>query len=434
MRLLTIVTPLTLLVLEVTGAAVALARGLTASDVVHTLTSNPNLLPESSRQVLEARLQEHGLSKRDDPRERPIKNDNLNAMMSAILSTIVNLDKIPPWSKVNKEENLESRLLLKKGLTNTMSLGAMKPCTGNCMITRMSTSIEWDDGRTAVVKEGAWLHHAVLLNIGPTDPVCGGPIEHLFESGNEKTEIGFGLPDGNIKSGYHVRKDDVFLLNTELMNMDDKEKWVWLQMSFDVVEGHDPAYKDGKVIWMSIGPDRCGGQVDNPFGRSNLTLSSRPIHNKFIEYSIPWKAKKGGYILGINSHMHDGGLKTDVYQNEKVLCSSIPEYTMSMSGGGMGGHSGHSGHSKRSTDSDERSERLRVRGDRIKRQEHKASLHIDHQTGCNFPTTELPIKKGDNLYLRVDYDFDKYPGMRDSNGEMEEIMGMAGTLVAFDYP
>lgn len=47
MRLLTIVTPLTLIVLEATGAAVNLARGLSQSDVIHTLTSNPNLLPES---------------------------------------------------------------------------------------------------------------------------------------------------------------------------------------------------------------------------------------------------------------------------------------------------------------------------------------------------------------------------------------------------
>lgn len=35
-----------------------------------------------------------------------------------------------------------------------MSLGAKKPCTGDCIITRLSTSIEWDDGRTAVVKDG----------------------------------------------------------------------------------------------------------------------------------------------------------------------------------------------------------------------------------------------------------------------------------------
>lgn len=144
----------------------------------------------------------------------------------------------------------------------------------------------------------------MLLNIGPTDPVCGGPIEHLFESGNERTDIEFALPGAAIKSGYHIKKDDVFLINTELMNMDDKEKWVWLQLTFDFIEGHDPAYKDGKVIWMSIGPARCGELIDNPFGRSNLTLSAKPTQSKFVEYSIPWKARRNGYILGINSHMH----------------------------------------------------------------------------------------------------------------------------------
>lgn len=235
----------------------------------------------------------------------------------------------------------------------------------------------------------AWLHHAVLLNIGPTDPVCGGPIEHLFESGNERTNISFGLPGGPIKSGYHIKKEDVFLMNTELMNMDDKEKWVWLQLSFDVIEGHEPTYKDGKVIWMSIGPARCGEQAENPFGKSNITISARPKQTQFVEHSIPWIAKKSGFILGVNTHMHDGGTQTEVYQNAKVLCSSIPAYSMSMSGG-MGGMGGHSGHSKR--------------------QQKKASLHIDHQEGCNFPGELIPLQQGDRLFLRVDYDFDKYPG------------------------
>lgn len=246
----------------------------------------------------------------------------------------------------------------------------------------------------------------MLLNIGPEDPVCGGPIEHLFESGNERTDIEFGLQGGAVKSAYHVKKEDVFLINTELMNMDNKEKWVWLQLSFDVIEGHDPEYKDGKVIWMSIGPARCGGQVENPFGRSNVTISAKPTQTKFIEHSIPWNAKKNGLILGVNSHMHDGGLQTDVYQNEKVVCSSKSQYSMSLSGG-MGGMS----HSKRSIDGPGSIEQVKTRGSRIRRQEKNlASMHIDHMEGCTFPGTEIPLKKGDSMFLKVDYDFDKFPG------------------------
>lgn len=50
--------------------------------------------------------------------------------------------------------SLESRLLLKKGTANSLSLGATRPCKGDCIITQIATSIEWDDGRTATAKEG----------------------------------------------------------------------------------------------------------------------------------------------------------------------------------------------------------------------------------------------------------------------------------------
>lgn len=72
---------------------------------------------KQARQVLAARLQEHGLSgarlqdhelSKRVPKDRPIKDDNLNAIMSAILSTIVNFDKIPPRSKVKRIQDSES--------------------------------------------------------------------------------------------------------------------------------------------------------------------------------------------------------------------------------------------------------------------------------------------------------------------------------------
>jgi len=54
----------------------------------------------------------------------------------------------------HQEDNLESQLLKKKGLTNAMLLGARKPCIDDCMILSLATSIEFDDGRTADVNSG----------------------------------------------------------------------------------------------------------------------------------------------------------------------------------------------------------------------------------------------------------------------------------------
>lgn len=47
MRFLTIAVPLALCVLEVAGAAVNLAGGLSQADVLQALQDNPNLLPKS---------------------------------------------------------------------------------------------------------------------------------------------------------------------------------------------------------------------------------------------------------------------------------------------------------------------------------------------------------------------------------------------------
>lgn len=70
----------------------------------------------------------------------------------------------------------------------------------------------------------------MLLNSGPkvVEPNCGSnsKIENIFMSGNERTLGGFALPDAVIKSGYSLTPQDSFILTTQLMNMEDKEKWV----------------------------------------------------------------------------------------------------------------------------------------------------------------------------------------------------------------
>jgi len=313
------------------------------------------------------------------------------------------------------KKTLESQLLNVQGLTNTMKVGAKKPCDGECVLLNLVPGLEYDDGKIAESYNGAWLHHAVLLNAGlqVNDAVCGGGmIEHLFESGNERTEIAFVLPNSTVKSGYHVRPSDIFLINTELMNMENQEKWVWLTLTFDYMDGSPPGYKEGKVVWMSIGPSRCGGTSDNPFGRSNLTATQQPTSVSFSEYSIPWISPRDGYILGANGHMHEGGTSVDVFRNDQLICTSLPKYAKSAAKG-MGGH-----HGKRQNMGGHSSDDIE---------------HIGEQTGCEFHQA-IPIRKGDKMFIRSNYDFTQHPGMLNKKGELDEVMGIVGSLVAFDYP
>lgn len=41
------------------------------------------------------------------------------------------------------------------------------------------------------------------------------------------------------------------------------------------------------------------------------------------------------------------------------------------------------------------------------------------------------MKKGNTMYLQVNYDFKQHPGMKNKKGELDEIVGIVGSLVAF---
>jgi hypothetical protein len=192
-------------------------------------------------------------------------------------------------------------------------------------------------------------------------------------SGNERTEIKFSVPNSTVKSAYHIHPTDTFLINNELMNLDNQEKWVWLTITFEYFEGFSPEYKQSKIIWMSIGNDRCGEKIANPFGSPNVTSTLHPKVMTFSEHSIPWTARKEGLLLGTNAHMHDGGLGIDVFQNDNKICSSFPQYNMTTGMPGMAG------------------------------------MHIDRYKGCEFDSP-IPLKVGDRMYLRANYDFTKHDG------------------------
>jgi len=243
----------------------------------------------------------------------------------------------------------------------------------------------------------------------------------MFESGNERSDLRFYSPESGMKSAYHVRQADSFALNTELMNMEDKEKWAWVTLDFNYIEGFDPEWKEGKIVWISVGPDRCTGSDSNPFGATNLTSSQQPIRDVFEEYSVPWKSPKNGYVLGANSHLHDGGVDTKVYLDELNICTSQASYAkdapkgMGSANGIANGNGGGHSHSKRQMGghSDD-------------------SEHIAHQSACAFDKP-IPLKKGQEMFIKCAYDFRQHSGMKNAKGELDEVMAIAGALVAFDY-
>jgi hypothetical protein len=285
-------------------------------------------------------------------------------------------------------------------MTHTYEIGVKKPYFGNHKILQLVGSLEYANGSSADLDTGVsycpnvndnysrlihqpklWFHHLVLLNTGRDvrTPLCrNSTIEIIYTNGNEKSIGYFGLNNSTVKSGYPVSDADKFVLNTQLMNMDDKEKYVWVTLTYDYIP--DPqGLKEARLHWMTLGglaPAYCVGVAKNPWGVENVTSDLIPLSDAFEENSIPMPYPMDGLFYGASAHVHDGGIGVEIYRNSEMVCNSLPTY-----GKTNGGHS-HSG------DSGE---------------------HIIKQSGCQY-LDPLPVQRGDNFWMKVKYDFNQHPG------------------------
>jgi hypothetical protein len=208
-------------------------------------------------------------------------------------------------------------------------------------------------------------------------------------AGNEKSPVFFGLKNSTVKSGYRLGPSDTLILNTQLMNMEDKEKWVWVTMTYQYLDGDQPDFKNGRNMWDSLSSTTfgvCPIAKVNSFGKSNLTADLQPLRDDFLyEYSIPWISPADGLILATGGHMHDGGTDIEIFQNDQLICKSVATY------GKSGGEHGAMGSTGTGPESNMKIE------------------HIVHQSRCEFKDG-LPIKKGDRVNMKANYDFRVHPG------------------------
>jgi hypothetical protein len=205
---------------------------------------------------------------------------------------------------------MESIAMGIKGMTDGGIFPVTKPCQ-DCTILSIESSLEYADGKIANTDTGSWLHHVVLMNAGPdvTDIMCGGKgAEALMMDGNERTPNTYYKPGGHMKSGYPMTNRDTMVAIWELMNMDPVEKWVWLTLSYEYIDGHPQEYHPIHQLFLSIGPS-CSGFI-NPYGKSNLSFTGQPKSKVFQEFSIPWKSPVDGYLLGMGTvSLHIGQSK-----------------------------------------------------------------------------------------------------------------------------
>jgi hypothetical protein len=214
--------------------------------------------------------------------------------------------------------------------------------------------------------------------------------------GNEKSPGEYAIPGAAIKSGYNIGPLDRFVFQTQVQNMDDREKWVWQTVTYEYVPGERAraeGYKQAQIVWLTIGersnPSQttCLRRVVNPFGASNITDTNVPKQRTFREHSKVVRAVADGLVLKSGGHVHDGATGADVFVNDKVICNSVATYRK-----GAGGHH----HRKR---------QIKAEGNYT-----AADLeHISDLSMCRWPQG-VPLKKDDMIYMTANYDFALHKG------------------------
>jgi hypothetical protein len=315
--------------------------------------------------------------------------------------------RVPPRQEVNFN-NLYWQM---EGISTAFRLNIRRPCDKTCMILGIEADLEYADGSSANTSTKAIFHHTVLLNIGPSvvEPTCNQPfLENIFMAGNEKTPTNYALPKSKVKSGYVITPRDTFLINVELQNLSDKEKYVWETIYYDIVEGVPKDYQSAHIVWLTVGtvenPSlamcRYYGSGEFPWGPTNLTKTDQPLTRTFQEHSALWHSDKDGTIMQSGGHLHDGGLDVILFKNNTPFCDSVAQYAA-----GPPKHS-HGPKEKRQIDGG--------------KYENTELSHITEVNTCKF-YDGLPLEKGDILHIQANYDFDKWRGMKNSEGKLDQV-------------
>jgi hypothetical protein len=266
----------------------------------------------------------------------------------------------------------------------------------------MNGGVQYANGSEAT-GSAVYLHHAAIINNGPEakDGTCARPSYDLFFStGNERSTIIYNNPNATQQAGYYIQHSDNFLLQSEIINNELEEKEVWIYMDYRYMPGKQPGHQQTKVVWLSAEGTPCGRKIDLASltgGGEQPKLGAGemypPNDKSFTLKSTPWISPwSGNFIalgktlfihngvetdISLGGHLHDGGINTAIYQNDKLLCDSKASYAMGDSTGMGGGHS------------------------------TTAARHLTAMSGCRSSDS---VKAGDKFHIVVNYDFEKYPG------------------------
>jgi hypothetical protein len=202
-------------------------------------------------------------------------------------------------------------------------------CT-DCTVLHGASYIAHADGSRVDIKDGAYLHHLLILNQGKREKSyyeCAAngakpvkqtiPSSYFLGSGVDASEYYFTTPNGTYNSGYYIGKSDQFMMQNEIVNYNPKpQKW-YIAADFEYIQGRPEGTEDVSVTDFN---------VNNCLGFMTAGYRAPTGSTQFSKTSPKFVMSTDGTILHAIGHLHDGGVKIQLLLNEQVVCDSVATY------------------------------------------------------------------------------------------------------------
>lgn len=187
-----------------------------------------------------------------------------------------------------------------------VSLKKLEGFCKDCTVIHGSAYLANDKGVRLDVKDGAYIHHLLILN--PTKKVksyfsCGGgkptmPSDYFLGSGVDDSEYWFTNKDGTYNSGYYIGTKENFMMQYEIINYSPKpQKW-YIAADYEYVDGRPDGAEDVSVTDFN---------VNNCFGFAEAGYKPPVGQQQFSKQSPDFIMTQDGTFLYAMGHLHDGG-------------------------------------------------------------------------------------------------------------------------------
>jgi hypothetical protein len=260
------------------------------------------------------------------------------------------------------------------------------------LVLNTNSSLKYADGGVADVVNGVYNHHLMFVDMSKmgTSPIkCQGAgstapnMGMLMGASEANRDLQFSVPDSEVLTGFKLGKNDIIMLNGELVNYTNQTKQIYAVSDMEIIETVPAQALDASMQIFNI--DQCLGKAE-------------PMPTNKIKWSLQsGKAtiSQEGYLMYRRGHMHDGGVNVDFKLNGKSICNSKAIY------GGA---------------------------DQTTIIDGKAWATISRMESCSSP---IKVVKGDVIDISANFDLEKYPARKHSHGSgMGENMGLVTFIFA----